>query len=183
MIELYGILKNLCSQNDQTFLEEGPNKVREYFSRGDLLRGDEFKETLNCYSRTKIIGQQGKLVIRAMKWPDGFYLVPHEHHNRPCIELLVSGLMTISDIASEHIENNLYSNLYGLRILETHELQSGDMAVVDPAVTQIHDIVAIEKCTSLHFYPSDKLTSHKYIEWKNGLFLRKEFELGNCNDG
>lgn len=174
MNNLYMILENLCSQSDQNFLDNGPDIVKEYFSKGDLLLGNEFEEPSGSYSRAILIGDVGQFVVRAMSWPNDFYLPPHEHHDRPCIELLVSGFMSVDDIEATKVGDDLYK----LRVSKRNILKPGDIAIVDPSITQIHEITTFQQSTSLHFYPSDEKISHRYMQQDKGLFLREEFKLG-----
>ena len=79
------------------------------YSSSRFLNNVEFKETnSDKYTRTKVIGEGGKPVIRAMRWPAEYELMPHEHHGRPCMELIVSGNMEVKDIKAKATQCNKY---------------------------------------------------------------------------
>ena len=108
-----------------------------------------------------------------MEWPEGFILSPHEHHNRPCFELLLEGRMHVCEYKSEKIKNNIYR----LEIYNFHSLKPGDIAKVDLDV-QIHSIYSSKLCRSLHVYPKDNDFTYFYNNLGNDNYKRTKLKLG-----
>ena len=129
MTELYSKLEKALAEGDVSFIEQGPDLILKYFNKDGFLDGVEFKQAnSDKYSRKKVIGEEGKHVIRAMRWPAGYELMPHEHHGRPCIELLVSGQMAVWDMVADHKDNDLYD----LIVIDYQNLKPGNIAIVNP---------------------------------------------------
>lgn len=169
--ELYSTLEPL-SQNSGLFLQEGRRIVKDFYSAYPSLENIEFKGPLfHRYRRTKLFGETG-FVIRLMEWSPRYALPPHEHHGRPCIELLLEGKMTVTDMKAEP-----EADLHKLLVIETHELSPGAIASIDPQVTDIHSVYCEKRCTSLHFYPKDESEGHVYKQQKSGLFSRRKVLL------
>jgi len=170
--ELYTKLGELLEERDDVFLHKGIELIKEYSSKTGFLEGYEFGDPRETYSRKKIMGGEGKLIMRGMNWTSGFDLLPHEHHDRACIMLLLSGSMNVRDYESKKLEE-----LYELSLLEDCVFTPGEISIVNPKVTQIHAMKALEDTCSLHFYPLDKPTSFGYVKGDDGLYVRKEIKL------
>jgi len=171
--ELYSKLGTILEEGDDAFITKGPLMVRKYFSKKDFLKALKTNPAKNGYTRVKVIGENGKHVIRFMEWAPGFNLMPHEHHGRPCFELLVSGQTVVSDMLTTQVKDDLYK----LKVIQTKIVNPGEFAVVDPRITQIHSVFSPVRSTSVHFYPSDNYSNFGYILNENDSYIRTEFKL------
>jgi len=182
LCELYSKLECSLRESDGSFLEHGKRAVRDYafhngYLRSDVVEGIEFDDPGKCYSRRKILGDEGKHVILDMNWSPDFSLFAHEHGKRPCIMLIVEGHMYVTDFEAVRITHDKYQ----LNEIGHHELFPGDIGTVDP-VGDIHSMDVITPSKTLHFYAEDRKSCFGYLKPKDqaqddGLFFRKEFQL------
>ncbi|EMA46608.1 hypothetical protein C448_05883 [Halococcus morrhuae DSM 1307] len=112
-----------------------------------------------------------------MEWPPEYALMPHEHHGRPCFEVLVDGHLVLSDLKRTRIGDNEYT----FEVLETTIAESGESAVIDPRENEIHAVYSPVRSRSLHVYPDDNYESYGYVlnddNRKADVYKRKEFQL------
>lgn len=175
VMTLYNELEHLLLCGDSTFINNGPVLLKEFLLKPGFFEGVETVPAIGKnYTRKKIIGEPNKHVIRFMEWPAGYFLLPHEHHGRPCFELLVEGLLMIDDWKVEKNSDDYYT----LEKIKEYTVKPGQAGVVDPAITQVHSVLSIERSKSLHVYPLDNPRTFCYENIScNGLYKRKEFEL------
>ena len=179
--EVYEELGELLKQGDDVFIEEGPDLVKSALKRG-FFDGVETKHAESgTYTRNKIIGDGGRHVIRYMEGPPEYALMPHEHHGRPCFEVLVEGHLALSDLAPTEVGENEYT----FEVLGTTVTEAGESAVVDPRENEIHSVYSPVRSKSLHVYPDDNYRSYGYIqkdEADGDIYERKEFQLRDQDD-
>jgi hypothetical protein len=172
----YERLGDLLDRGDDVFVEEGPAIVQAAVAEPGFFDGvvSEYAPA-GGYTRRKVIGDPGRHVIRFMEWPPGFTLLPHEHHGRPCFEVLVDGLLCVVDMDAVAVEDDHYR----LDVLGTTVTHPGEAAVVDPRRNDIHAVYSPVRSRSLHVYPDDKHFSYGYCLVDDGrdLFRRERFEL------
>jgi hypothetical protein len=112
-----------------------------------------------------------------MEWPPEYALLPHEHHGRPCFEVLVEGRLLVTDL--ERIQ--LSDNTYTFNVLDTTIVRPGDSAVIDPRENEIHSVYSPVRSKSLHVYPEGNWKAYGYVlqESENDadIYERKEFQL------
>jgi hypothetical protein len=176
--EVYEELGDLLEQSDAAFVEEGPAVLKRGIKRDGFFEGVTTAPALpNEYTREKVIGDEGRHVIRFMEWPPEYALMPHEHHGRPCFEVLVDGHLVLSDLKRTRIGDNEYT----FEVLETTIAEPGESAVIDPRENEIHAVYSPVRSRSLHIYPDDNYESYGYIlngdDYKNDVYERKEFQL------
>jgi len=172
---LYDRLGVVLRQGDDAFIERGPPLVKEFFlGNPEVLDDLRIKPATNGYTRAKVIGDKDKHVIRFMEWAPDCYLLPHEHHGRPCFEFLVEGQLVIHDFVSQEIEDSKFM----LKLIRRYVAKPGDFAVVDPRVTEIHSVLSNgTRSRSLHFYPEDNYFTSAYVETRKDVYHRKRLDL------
>jgi len=177
LLGLYHELLFLAEKGDEELLNTGPGIVKEACT-SDFIRqlpvAPAFEET---YTREKIIGGvDGGLVIRHMEWGPRSFAPPHEHHGRPCFEVLLSGKLLVNDVAATY--NKGYT--YTLKTVgETRAMFPGDTSIVNP-VTDIHAVYSPVRSRSLHVYPLDRSYCYWYRHLHNDVFERVKRELCDC---
>ena len=178
--DLYEGLGNILeTEGDDGFITNGPKLVQRAFSANpSLFNGLRFVRAENNYTRAKVIGEEGRHVILAMEWAPGFYLLPHEHHGRPCFDFVIQGHLRVTDYEANKINGNKRIERYRLTPLRTYGAKTGNFVVVNPSFGEIHSVKTIEKSRSIHFYPGDNAYSFGY-ERLNGTdtFIRKKISL------
>lgn len=110
-----------------------------------------------------------------MEWPPEYTLMPHEHHGRPCFEVLVEGTLVLTDMHATRVDENRYELHPGGVTVCT----AGDAGVVDPRQgDDIHAVYSPERARSLHFYPDDAHYSYGYVlDDETDTYHRERFEL------
>lgn len=178
--DCYDRLGDLLADGDDAFVERGPQLLRRaieepgFFENVDTERADPGE-----YTRRKVIGDEGAHVIRFMEWPPGYSLLPHEHHGRPCFEVLVDGLLSVVDMVAEPVGDDLYE----LSTVGTDVTEPGESAVVDPRENEIHAVYSPVRSRSLHVYPADEAAAYGYVLADDAegndrdLYRRERFEL------
>lgn len=175
--EVYEELGDLLEQGDDVFIENGPEVLKEAVSDPSFLDSIESDHAEpGTYTRKKVIGDEGRHVIRYMEWPPEYALMPHEHHGRPCFEVLVEGHLSLTDLAREKVGENEYR----LEPIETTVTKPGESAVVDPRECEIHAVYSPIRSRSLHVYPDDNYTSYGYTlkeDAEGDVYECQEFRL------
>jgi len=177
---VYDELSELLEQGDDVFVEEGPDLLKEAISESGFFKGvsSEYAEQ-GEYTRKKVIGDPGEHVIRYMEWPPEFPLLPHEHHGRPCFEVLVEGHLALSELERTQVGENEYT----FDVIDTTITRPGESAVVDPRENEIHAVYSPVRSRSLHVYPDDNWKAYGYVLKKDtgesgtDIYERKEFQL------
>lgn len=176
---VYDRLGELLDRGDDAFIEEGPAVVQEALTDPDFLDGVRTEPAVDSYTRAKVIGEPDEHVIRYMEWPPEYTLMPHEHHGRPCFEVLVEGTLALTDMEPREIEDGRYRMDVG----DITVCNEGEAGVVDPRTGQdVHAVYSPERTRSLHCYPDDKFHSYGYVpedesDPSNDYYRRKRFEL------
>jgi hypothetical protein len=181
--EVYDELGALLERSDDAFVEEGPGLLQ------DAIAQEGFFENVHTdpaapdeYTREKVIGDPGEHVIRFMEWPPEYTLMPHEHHGRPCFEVLVEGELLVADLERTEVGDNEYT----FDVRESTVTKPGESAVVDPRENEIHSVYSPVRSRSLHVYPEDNWRAYGYVrkESENSadIYERKEFELRDPDD-
>ena len=174
--DLYGKFSNLLSISDNAFIEEGPTLLKHIFEEQGLeklMAGIRYKYPQDGYTRTKLIGEKGKQVIRFMEWPFSYYLHPHEHHGRPCFEILIYGKLEVIDFKPVEVGEGRYK----LDFFKRDVLNPGQVGIIDPRITEVHSVRSLKKSGSLHVYPSDENYTTAYIFIHKELYGKERFEL------
>ncbi|WP_435333240.1 hypothetical protein [Haloarchaeobius sp. TZWWS8] len=174
--EVYDRLGDLLDQGDDAFVDEGPALLRRAIRQPGFFDGVETEPaTDGSYTRTKVVGDPDGHVIRFMEWPPGYSLCPHEHHGRPCFEVLVDGLLHVVDMDVTRVEEKGVADglvdengdadggLYELSILDCGVTEPGQSAVVDPRDNDVHSVYSPVRSRSLHVYPDDQHFSYGYV--------------------
>lgn len=177
--ELYEELGELLEQGDDVFVEEGPPLLAEAIEQDGFFEGVETEHAeYGDYTRAKVIGDEGRHVIRYMEWPPEYALMPHEHHGRPCFEVLVEGQLLLADMEAERIGEDEYL----MDVIGTQSTAPGETAVVDPREGEIHAVYSPVRSRSLHVYPDDSYKGIGYVpkesdDTDRDVYERKEFLL------
>lgn len=176
--DVYEQLGELLERGDDAFIEEGPEIVQDAVEDPEFLEGLSTERATDSYTRAKVIGEPGKHVIRFMEWPPEYALMPHEHHGRPCFEVLVDGTLFLANMDVTEVENDRYE----LEVCDTEVCTTGDAGVVDPRTgCDVHAVYSPTRSRSLHIYPDDNYTGVGYVPdeeaTEQDLYLRKEFQL------
>lgn len=159
-LAVYEQLGSLLDDGDDAFIEKGPDVVADAIQDPAFFEGVVSEYATDSYTRMKVIGRPGEHVIRYMEWPPEYSLLPHEHHGRPCFEVLVTGTLFLADMAVEQVDDRRYR----LNVIDTSVCGPGDTGVVDPRTgTEIHSVYSPERTRSLHVYPDDKHYSYGYV--------------------
>ena len=181
--EVYDELGALLERGDDAFVEEGPGILQEAITR------EGFFENVHAdpaapeeYTREKVIGDPGGHVIRFMEWPPEYTLMPHEHHGRPCFEVLVEGELLVADLERTEVGDGKYT----FEVLGSTVTEPGEAAVIDPRENEIHSVYSPVRSRSLHVYPEDNWRAYGYVldESENDadIYERREFELRDPDD-
>ncbi|PSQ16980.1 hypothetical protein BRD00_09375 [Halobacteriales archaeon QS_8_69_26] len=174
--EVYDELGALLDRGDDAFVEEGPTLLSEAIER------DGFFENVTTdpaapdeYTREKVIGDPGEHVIRFMEWPPGYTLCPHEHHGRPCFEVLVDGHLVVTDLERTRVGDGKYT----FEVIDSQVTRPGEAAVVDPRENEIHAVYSPVRSRSLHVYPDDHWRAFGYelVDGDADVYERREFQL------
>ncbi|WP_435364211.1 hypothetical protein [Haloarchaeobius sp. DYHT-AS-18] len=177
--DVYDRLGSLLDRGDEVFIEEGPGLLQAAIAEPGFFDGVEpAPADSDHYTREKVAGAPGGHVIRFMEWPPGYSLVPHEHHGRPCFEVLVDGLLHVVDMTAEQVDEEHYT----LSILDCDVTEPGEAAVVDPRENDIHAVYSPVRSCSLHVYPDDRSFAYGYeldedASDETDLYRRERFEL------
>lgn len=177
--DVYDQLGELLGDGDDAFVEEGPAILAEAIEEPGFFDGIEAEPADDSYTRAKVIGDPGEHVIRYMEWPPEYALMPHEHHGRPCFEVLVDGMLFLADMDAREVDDGLYD----LEVTGREVCEPGDTAVVDPRNgSDIHAVYSPVRTRSLHVYPDDAYYSVGYVDAetddpRDDLYHRKEFQL------
>lgn len=176
--DVYDRLGELLDQGDDVFVEEGPEVLQDAIEHEGFFEGvTTDRAAPDEYTRNKVIGDPGEHVIRYMEWPPEYTLVPHEHHGRPCFEVLVEGHLVVTDLERERVGEDRYT----FEVIDSQITEPGEAAVVDPRESEIHAVYSPVRSKSLHVYPDDQWTAYGYVHvgQENGrdLYERKEFQL------
>lgn len=157
---MYDELGELLERSDAAFVEEGPDVVKTAITDPGFFEGVSTEHAeQGTYTREKVIGDSGGHVVRYMEWPPEYALMPHEHHGRPCFEVLVEGQLVLTDLASTAVGENEYT----FDVIETTTADPGEAAVVDPRENEIHAVYSPVRSRSLHVYPDDNWESYGYV--------------------
>jgi hypothetical protein len=175
---VYDELGELLARGDDVFVEEGPELLEAAIEREGFFENVTTDPAApDEYTRRKVIGDPGEHVIRYMEWPPGYTLCPHEHHGRPCFEVLVEGHLVLSDVEPVPVGDDRYA----VEVLETSVTEPGESAVVDPRENEVHAVYSPVRSKSLHVYPDDSWRAYGYthVEERDGrdLYERREFTL------
>jgi hypothetical protein len=176
--EVYDKLGALLRQGDHVFIEEGPDTLKKAIKQGGFFENVSTDPAEpDEYTREKVIGDPGEHTIRFMEWPPEYALLPHEHHGRPCFEVLVEGQLLVTDFERTQLSDNTYE----FNILDTTIVRPGDSAVIDPRENEVHSVYSPVRSKSLHVYPEDNWKAYGYVlqESENNadIYERKEFQL------
>lgn len=160
---VYEQLGDLLAESDAAFVEEGPALLKRAMAQPGFFDGINTISATDEYTRAKIIGDEGH-VIRFMEWPPRYSLMPHEHHGRPCFEVMVDGQLLLADMTAEEVGVEQYR-----------------LDVVDPRLNEIHTVYSPVRSRSLHVYPSDNCYSIGYVPVEEETagedrYERKQFE-------
>lgn len=176
---VYDQLGQLLEQGDDAFIEEGPRIIQDALQNTNFLENVETNAAVDSYTRAKVIGNPGDHVIRYMEWPPEYSLMPHEHHGRPCFEVLVDGTLVLTDMEPHEMDEKRYE----MEIGEVTICRTADAGIVDPRTgNDVHAVYSPERTRSIHCYPDDKFYSYGYIpedetDPANDYYLRQRFEL------
>lgn len=176
---VYDRLGDLLDDGDDRFVEEGPPLLQEAITEPGFFDGVETERAAyGEYTRAKVVGDDGGHVIRFMEWPPEYALLPHEHHGRPCFEVLVDGRLVLTDMDAEPVGDGEFL----LHARETHTTEPGESAVVDPREGEIHAVYSPVRSRSLHVYPDDSHESVGYVpteedESDRDVYERRTFRL------
>jgi hypothetical protein len=176
--EVYDDLGELLDRGDDAFVEEGPTLL------ADAIERDGFFENVTTdpaapdeYTREKVIGDPGEHVIRFMEWPPEYTLMPHEHHGRPCFEVLVDGHLVLSNLERTAVGDGEYT----FDVVDSEITEPGEPAVVDPRENEIHAVYSPVRSRSLHVYPNDSWRAFGYVQKNDDpdddTYERREFTL------
>ena len=167
-------LGDLLALGDDAFVERGPALLQAAIRDPAFFDGVATDPApADSYTRRKVVGDPGGHVVRFMEWPPGYSLLPHEHHGRPCFEVLVDGLLVVVDMAARAVGDDEYE----LRVLDSQVLHPGDAAVVDPRINEIHAVYSPVRSRSLHVYPDDAAFAVGYCLGDDDRYTRTRFEL------
>jgi len=179
--DVYEELGALLEQGDDVFVEEGPALVTSAMAEPGFFDGvDTEHASPGEYTRAKVIGEPGRHVIRYMEWPPEYTLCPHEHHGRPCFEVLVDGLLSVVDMEPQPVDDEHYT----MAVRDAEVTRPGESAVVDPRENEVHAVYSPVRSRSLHVYPDDNYHAYGYELVADGdgrgdrdLYTRERFEL------
>jgi hypothetical protein len=176
---LYEELGELLERGDDVFIEEGPELLKDAIEQPGFFDGVETEHAPpGEYTRAKVIGEPGRHVIRYMEWPPEFSLLPHEHHGRPCFEVLVDGLLSVVDMEPQPLDEDRYT----MEVVGTEITRPGESAVIDPRENEVHAVYSPVRSRSLHIYPEDNYHACGYVlqeetDRETDIYTRERFEL------
>jgi hypothetical protein len=174
--ETYDRLGRLLDEGDDVFVEEGPAVLQEAIGRDGFFENVTTDEAApDEYTRNKVIGDEGEHVIRYMEWPPEYALMPHEHHGRPCFEVVTEGHLVCTDLERRAVDGG-----YEFDVIGSSVARAGESAVIDPRKNEIHTVYTPVRSRSLHVYPSDSWTAYGYVlddDREDDVYRRQEFEL------
>jgi hypothetical protein len=176
---LYEELGELLERGDDVFIEEGPELLKDAIEQPGFFDGVETEHAPpGEYTRAKVIGKPGRHVIRYMEWPPEFSLLPHEHHGRPCFEVLVDGLLSVVDMEPQPLDEDRYT----MEVVGTEITRPGESAVIDPRENEVHAVYSSVRSRSLHVYPEDNYHACGYVlqeetDRETDIYTRERFEL------
>lgn len=148
--QLYEHLGQLLEQGDDVLLRNGPAVLQQFLSLGDFLNSFRVHVEPGSYRRPKVLGEEGKHVLRLMQW-NAVTTPYHAHHGRPCLTLVLDGEVTVEDAWMQRKGNQLYI----LTDTQANLLTPGMVGVVNPKVTEIHRVICTGQATTLNLYPED----------------------------
>jgi len=178
--KVYEELGTLLEQGDDVFVEQGPEIVKSAMKEPGFFDGVETEHAgPDEYTRAKVIGEPGGHVIRFMEWPPEYTLCPHEHHGRPCFEVLVDGLLSVVNMKPQPVDDERYR----MEVVGTELTRPGESAVIDPRENDVHAVYSPVRSRSLHVYPEDKTFAYGYElveddDAEEDYYTRERFELG-----
>lgn len=175
--EAYDRLGELLAEGDDVFVEDGPAVLRAAMADERFFENvDPDPAPPDSYTREKVIGDPGEHVIRFMEWPAEYTLLPHEHHGRPCFEVLVDGHLVLTDLKRVDLGEDRYT----FEVIDSSVTHPGEAAIIDPRKNEIHAVYSPVRSCSLHVYPSDNWTAFGYVrdpDREGDVYRREEFEL------
>ncbi len=172
---VYRQLSDLLAESDDAFIERGPEALRAATGDDAFFENVETERADGEYTRRLVYREPDGPVVRYMEWPPEYSLMPHEHHGRPCFELLVDGCLFLADMRAEQVDEGEYA----LETVGTNVCEPGDAGVVDPRTgTDIHAVYSPVRSRSLHVYPDDNHFGIGYVRTGDGdRYARSRFEL------
>jgi hypothetical protein len=177
VVSVYQTLGDLLEEGDDAFIEEGPEVVQSAIEDPAFFDGVSTEHATDSYTRAKVIGREGEHVIRYMEWPPEYALMPHEHHGRPCFEVLVEGNLFLANMEATDVEDGRYT----LDVTDTDVCWPGDAGIVDPRDgSDIHSVYSPVRTRSLHCYPDDNYYGVGYVpadDADGDLYEREKFQL------
>ncbi|WP_049923111.1 hypothetical protein [Halopiger djelfimassiliensis] len=174
--DTYDRLAALLEQGDDAFIEEGPSILQDAIEDEAFFDGVETEHAEESYTRRLVHRESDGPVIRFMEWPPEYTLMPHEHHGRPCFEVLVDGQLFLADMEAENVSGNEYE----LDVIDGTVCGPGEAGVVDPRTgTDIHAVYSPVRTRSLHVYPDDNHYGIGYVptEASNDRYRSERFQL------
>jgi hypothetical protein len=182
--EVYDELGELLERGDGAFVEEGPGILKEAIAREGFFENVSTDPAApDEYTREKVIGDPGEHVIRFMEWPPEYTLMPHEHHGRPCFEVLVEGQLLVADLERTRVSEGEYT----FETLGGAVIDPGESAAIDPRNNEIHSVYSPVRSKSLHVYPEDNWRAYGYVPKESAtnadIYERREFELRDPGAG
>lgn len=175
--EVYEALGDLLEEGDDVFVERGPALLQEAIEDPAFFEGvDTEHAPPGEYTREKVIGDEGRHVVRYMEWPPEYSLMPHEHHGRPCFEVLVEGQLLLANMAAERVGDDAYE----MNLVGTDTTAPGEAAVIDPRECEIHAVYSPVRSRSLHVYPDDSYYGVGYVpkeDAEGDVYTRERFLL------
>lgn len=173
---VYDRLSDLLARGDDVFVEEGPAVLQEAIDDRAFFEGVDTERAVEEYTRSLVYREPDGPVIRYMEWPPEYSLLPHEHHGRPCFEVLVDGRLFLADMEATELADGEYT----LEVVGTEVCGPGDAGVVDPRDgSDIHAVYSPVRSRSLHVYPDDNHYGIGYVrtEGDDDRYRRERFEL------
>ena len=166
----YRQIEELVEHSDQRFLEQGPSLLEKAAQDTRFLRAVE--EARGDQMRAVVMGEVGKPVIVAWNWPLDFSLRPHEHHGKSCFDIGTQGQFVVVNYMPHEEEKGVFT----LEEWGTQVVNPGQIARVDPRVTEVHSVYCPLGATSIHVYPAGSLTT-TIFEKQGEKYLRKEIQV------
>lgn len=166
----YDVLGDFITKGDRTLLLHGPRALIK-MAELDFLDQFRVEVPVHSYRRPKVMGEEGKHVLRLMQF-NSVDVPYHEHHGRPCLMAVIDGTVVVENAWMEQQGNGLYR----IRETVTRTLTPGMADAVNPLETEIHRIQCAGRATALHLYPADHAFAFVY-EPAAGLYVRTRREL------
>ncbi len=162
------------AEADNLFVDEGAEIFRKAFGTMGIRDKATFTPAEpGKYSRTLLVGgEEDHPAILAMEWRSG--APPHRHAGRACMDIILSGELKVTSYKEERIAEDTYR----LTPLSTTTAYPGDMVVVDPRRTEIHEIgLKSDMARTFHIYPV-RATSGQFFERQpSGLYTQRSCVL------